>query len=53
MSETFTCGNCGRSFPKSESDEERARAELRANFGDVNPADCAEVCDDCYKDFVG
>jgi hypothetical protein len=33
-------------------DDGEAQAELRENFGDVNPADCMMVCDDCYDGMV-
>lgn len=50
---TFTCEMCGKVFPLSPEDEEDARTELLATFGDVNTADYAQVCDDCYRAIVG
>jgi hypothetical protein len=47
--ETFTCGRCGGTWPKVNSDED-AMAEAVENFGVViNPV---VVCDDCYHEFM-
>jgi hypothetical protein len=45
--ETFVCAMCRGTFPMGDDDE--ALAELKATFGDVNPADCALLCDDCFE----
>lgn len=46
----FTCDNCGGVFPMG--DDAEARAELTERFRDINPADCAMVCDDCYEGII-
>jgi len=44
---TFTCWECGGTFPKGWTDEE-ARAESAANGFDPGAADMVTVCDDCH-----
>ena len=48
MSKTFTCALCERVYENTRSEEE-ARAELKREFGDIEPEDCAVVCDDCWE----
>ena len=48
MSDTFTCANCGETFPKGWSDEEAA-AEAEAIFTPAELAATEVVCDDCFK----
>lgn len=45
---TFTCAKCGKTVPKSRSDED-ALAEARANFGDAAFGD--PICGECFKEF--
>ncbi len=47
-SSTFTCDQCGGTFPFEWSDE-KAREEARANGFDPDAPDMAILCDDCYK----
>jgi Fe2+ or Zn2+ uptake regulation protein len=47
-SATFTCEECGGTFPREWSDE-KAREEAKANGFDPDGVDIAIVCDDCYK----
>lgn len=53
MSETYTCAKCGETFTCGWSDAE-AEAEYRANFPELadRPVDGANVCDDCYQQFM-
>ena len=49
--ETFTCENCGGTFPKVWSDEEAA-AEAEELFPGLNVSDPGEaglVCDGCFQ----
>jgi hypothetical protein len=46
--EKFTCAVCEETFDQGWSEEE-AKAELAETFPGFVPADCALVCDDCYK----
>ena len=48
VSDTFTCANCGETFPKGWSDEE-AQAEAEAIFTPAELAATDIVCDDCFK----
>lgn len=50
MKRTFTCDQCGGTFPRAWSDDE-ATAEARDVFGrdpETDPT-MAVVCDDCYQ----
>lgn len=52
MSETFTCEQCGGTFPKIRSDEE-AMAEARSLWTPEAMADPqAVICDDCFQEFI-
>ena len=51
MSDTFTCGRCGGTFPKGWSDEEAA-AEAEAIFSPAELAAIEVVCDDCFTLFM-
>lgn len=44
---TFTCAQCGIIGQCSPEDE--TEAELKREFGDVDKADCVQVCDDCWE----
>jgi len=44
---TYTCAMCGHI--DTCRPEEEALAELKEEFGDVNPDDCDIVCDDCWE----
>ena len=45
---TFRCDECGSTF--IEGCDEDSKDELKRNFGEHHlPADCAKVCDECYK----
>jgi hypothetical protein len=46
--ETYLCEECGGRFEKAWSDDEAA-AERETLFPGVEIADCAVVCDDCFK----
>lgn len=47
VSGSFQCAMCAGVFSMGDDDE--ARDELKATFGDVDPADCVMLCDDCYE----
>jgi DNA-directed RNA polymerase subunit RPC12/RpoP len=51
MSETFTCENCGKTFPKGWTDEEAAAEaeELFPGLDASDPAEAGVVCDECYE----
>lgn len=54
MSKTYKCDMCGGTFDSGWSDEE-AEAEYSGSFNELSQeekADRAEVCDDCYKEFM-
>lgn len=44
---TFTCWECGGTFPKGWTDEEAA-AEAAANGFDPAASDTVTVCDNCF-----
>lgn len=50
-SKTFTCENCGKTFPKGRTDEEAMR-ESKENFGNMPQESLAAICDDCYQKFM-
>lgn len=52
LSATFTCDECGGTFPFEWSDE-KSREEARANGFDPDAADMRFICDDCYKKLMG
>ncbi|MDY7037205.1 MAG: hypothetical protein SV375_13700 [Thermodesulfobacteriota bacterium] len=43
---TFTCAMCGCTGICSSEGE--ALAELKEEFGDIDPGCCVVVCDDCW-----
>ena len=47
----FTCEQCYRTFDKSRSDEEAFASDCKdiPELASMSKADCATVCDDCYK----
>ena len=51
---TFTCEQCGGTFPKAWTDEEQA-----AEYAELFPAEkaageeTAVVCDDCWREITG
>lgn len=51
MSETFTCTNCGGTFPKKWTDAE-AEAEFKKNFHQWAKDKQAVICDSCYEEFM-
>lgn len=52
VSDTFKCEKCGGVFDKGWTDEEAVH-ELHTTFGEnEDVADCAVVCDDCYKNLA-
>lgn len=47
--QTFTCGECGGTFPFDPAQDEEAHQEALHLFGERGDApDMAIVCDDCY-----
>jgi len=44
---TFKCAMCG--YVGECGPEEDALEELKEEFGDVDPDDCDQVCDDCWE----
>jgi hypothetical protein len=47
MKKMFTCAMCG--YTGECRPGEDALAELKEEFGDVDPADCCQICDDCWE----
>jgi hypothetical protein len=47
MPKIFTCAICG--YIGECRPEEEALAELKEEFGDIDPEDCSVVCDDCWE----
>ncbi len=48
MNETFTCAECGQTFPTAWSDEEATR-EMNATFPGLQKEEADVVCDECYQ----
>lgn len=48
MSDTYTCADCGKTFPKGWSDEEAA-VERDRDFPGMPDGEAVVVCDDCYR----
>ena len=44
----YCCELCGGTFKKGWSDKE-AKAEAKANFGNMEPEEESIVCEDCYQ----
>lgn len=36
----------------TEEEDQRAREELKKNFGEVSVTDCELVCDSCYREIL-
>lgn len=47
MAEQFVCAMCGRTSDRGI--DGAALEELKQEFGDVDPADCDLVCDECWQ----
>jgi len=48
VGEDFRCALCKEVFLKARPDSE-AMEECKEIFGDVQPGDCEQVCDDCWE----
>lgn len=51
MARTFKCEACGGTFEADWADAERD-AESKELWGDLEQSEKAEVCDDCFKEFM-
>ncbi len=49
MSKTFTCAHCGTTFESDRPDgEAAAEAKELWDIDDIEAADVAVICDDCF-----
>lgn len=51
----YQCANCHGVFKLVRDEtwsDEKARQELKDNFGNVSVQECDRVCDDCYQKFM-
>lgn len=44
---TYKCAICG--YERETRSEKEALEELKQEFGDIDPKDCEQVCDDCWQ----
>jgi len=50
-SKKYTCGHCGGVFQAAWSEEE-AIAEMKAKWGTSSKEGMAQICDNCYNEFM-
>jgi DNA-directed RNA polymerase subunit RPC12/RpoP len=53
MTSTYVCDHCGREFPRTAEDDEKAQAESVSLWGRGGDApDMAIVCSECWQKFM-
>lgn len=47
----YICDHCKGEFIANWTEEEAIK-EKEENFGNISMEDCAQICDNCYKEFM-